>query len=63
MRLPMIYNYHVIDKISNGAFGVVWKAIHNDSVKEEVVAIKIERKKEREKITFKKRIENTEAIE
>ena len=47
MRLPMICNYHVIHKISNGAFGVVWKAIHHDSIKEEEVAIKIERKKER----------------
>lgn len=47
MRLPMIYNYHVIHKISNGAFGVVWKAIHNDSIKEEEVAIKIERRTER----------------
>lgn len=47
MRLPMIYNYHVINKISNGSFGVVWKAIHSDSIKEEEVAIKIERRTER----------------
>lgn len=43
----MIYNYHVINKISNGSFGVVWKAIHNESINEEEVAIKIERKREK----------------
>ena len=57
MGVPTINNYHCVEKISNGGFGEVWRAINkdnhtvNDSNKpDKEVAIKIEKKERKSQL-------------